>query len=168
MERGQVALEAALSADDQQPRARVEHRVIGVKEADDVFDLLVRDHSPHKQDVRPLVVELPGEQPVRRPIEMREIRHNGQDRRPRESQRLEILAIELRVAHRQVAAIRVGAELAPAAETLARQRPVDPDEIFGRRNVVVDERHPIGQRVRGPGGLRPSEKWWSSRLSGWL
>jgi len=32
---------------------------------------------------------------------------------------------------------------------LARERPVHADEVFRRRDVVVDERHAIGQREGG-------------------
>ena len=54
----EVALEPALRADDQQPRPRVERRVVGVEEADQILDLLVGDHPADEQDVGPVVVEL--------------------------------------------------------------------------------------------------------------
>ena len=47
---------------------------------------------------------------------------------------------------------RVGVErqLAPAAEAELHELLVDVDEVLGRRDVVVDEHHPIGQRVGHP------------------
>ncbi len=41
IERRQVALEQAERADDQQPRARVEQRLVGVEDPDQILDLLV-------------------------------------------------------------------------------------------------------------------------------
>ena len=61
----QVLLESAMAADQQQARMRVESRPIGVEDADDVLDPLVRDHPAHKQEVRALVVELAGDAPSR-------------------------------------------------------------------------------------------------------
>ena len=75
-----------------------------------------------EQDVRPLVVELVGDEPVRCGVEVREVGHDGQHRRPRKAERLEILPVELGVAERQIAPIGVRPQLAPAAEALARQR----------------------------------------------
>ena len=49
VQRRQVAFEPAVGADDQQPRPRVEHRVVGVEEADQILDLLVRDHPADEQ-----------------------------------------------------------------------------------------------------------------------
>ena len=39
-------------------------------------------------------------------------------------------------------------------ETLARQHAMDADEVLRRRDVVVDERHPIGQCIGDTRGLR--------------
>ena len=49
---------------------------------------------------------------------MREAGHDRQHGRPREAERVEILPVELRIAHRQIAAVDVRLELAPAAEAL--------------------------------------------------
>ena len=65
--------------------------MVRVEAADDVFDLLVRDHPAHEQHVGPLVVELLRDQPVRRIVEVRQIRNDRQHRRPLEAERLEIL-----------------------------------------------------------------------------
>ena len=85
---------------------------------------------------------------------MRKVGDDRQNRCARKPERLEILAVELRIAHRQIAAVRVRLQLATAAKGLARERPVHADEVLGRRDVVIDERHPVGQRVRRPRRLR--------------
>ena len=128
----------------------IELLLVRVEEADQIFDLLVRDHPADEHDVRPRVVELVRDEAVRRAVEVREVGDDRQDRGAREAERLEILAVELRVAHREVAAVGVRAELAAPVKALARERAVDAREVLGRRDVVVDERHPIGQREGGP------------------
>ena len=158
VERSEVALEPALRADQQQARPRVEDRVVGVEPADHVLDLLVGDHPADEDDVGPLVVEVARDQPVRLAVEVAEVGHHRQHRGAGEAERLEILAVELGVAHRQVAAVGVGLQLAAAAERLPRQGAVDADEVLGRRDVVVDQRHSIRQRVRRPRRLRPERE----------
>ena len=59
---------------------------------------------------------------IRAAIEMREVGHDGQDGCARKSQAFKILAVELRIAERELAAVDVGAELAAAPEALPRQR----------------------------------------------
>ena len=58
---------------------------------------------------------------LRLAVEVREVRDDRQHRGSRKAERFEILPVELRVAHRQVASIRVGLQLAPAAKALPRQ-----------------------------------------------
>ena len=87
-------------------------------------------------------------------IEVREVRHDRQHRGPGKPERFEVLPVELRIAQRQIAAVDVGLQLAAAAEALPRERAVDADEVLRRRDVVVDERHPIGQRERRARRLR--------------
>ena len=99
-------------------------------------------------------------------IEMREIGHDRQHAGAREAERLEILAVELRVAEREIAAVGVGAQLAPAAEALPRQRAMHADEVLRRRDVVIDERHPIGQRERGPRRLRADREMMEQQVVG--
>ena len=118
VERRQVPLEPALRADNQQPRSRVDERVVGVEVADQVLDLLVGDDAADKQDVGPVVVEILRHQPVRRPVEVREIRDHRQHGGAWKPERLEVLSVELGIAEREVAAVRVGAQLAPAAKAL--------------------------------------------------
>ena len=146
VQRGNVSLESALGADEEQPRARVEEGLIGVKEPNEIFDLLVRDHPSDEQHVGPLVVEPARDQRVRLPLQMREVGNHGQDGGAWEPERFEILPVEFGIAEREIAAIGIRLQLAPAAKTLTRQRAVDADEIVGRRDVVIDERHAIGQR----------------------
>ena len=105
-----------------------------------------------------------GDQPVRLAIEMREVGDDRQHRGPRKAERLEILAVELGVAERQIAAVGVGLQLAAAAKALARQRAVHADEILRRRDVVVDERHPIGQRERRPRRLRAEREMMEQQI----
>ena len=70
MDRRQVALVAAVGADDQQAGPLVERRVVRVKKADQVLDLLVRDDAADEHDIRPVVVELTGHHAVRLPVEI--------------------------------------------------------------------------------------------------
>ena len=104
--------------------------------------------------------------PLGAPIEVREARNDRQHGGAGKSERLEILPVELRIAQREIAAIDVGLELAPSAETLARERAMDADEIFGRRDVVIDERHPIGQRKRGTRCLGPEREMVQQQVVG--
>ena len=78
---------------------------------------------------------------------MIEAGHDVEDAGGREAERFELLAVVFRIAERQVAARLVERQLAPAPEAEAHQLLVDVDEILRRRDVVVDEHHPIGQRV---------------------
>ena len=143
----QVALEAALRADEQQPRARIEPSLVSVKPADDVLDPLVRDDPADKQQVHPLVVEPPRQAPVRRPGEMREARYHRQHAGLWKAGRFELLAVELRVAQRQIAARGIEAELTPAEEAQLHEQRMHVHEVVGWRDVVIDQHHPIGQRV---------------------
>ena len=154
MQHRQVLLEAAVGSDQQQPRPRVEVTLVGVEVPDDVFDALVRNDSPDEQDVRPVVVELPRDQVVRRQIEMREVGNDWQHAGGIEAQRFELLAVELGVAERQIDARRVDAELAAPLEALLDELLVHVDEELGRRDVVVDENLPIGKRVGDARGAR--------------
>ena len=114
-----------------------------------ILDLLVGDHPADKQDVGPVVVELIGDEagsaaPSRceksgttgstavrgNPSASRSCRLNSESPSARSQRSTYAL------------------QLAPSAETLPRERAVHADEVLGRRDVVVDERHPIGQRVR--------------------
>ena len=45
LEHRDVALEAAMRSDEQQPRARIEPALVGVEPADDILDPLVRESS---------------------------------------------------------------------------------------------------------------------------
>src|SRR5262245_17891022 len=100
-QRCKIPLEDAEDPDDQQPAARIE-RMIRMKEPDQILDLLVADDPADKQDVRPVVVELPCNKPVCGIVEMRQVRYDRQHPGPRKSQRLEILPIEFRIAEREV------------------------------------------------------------------
>src|SRR5262245_63445320 len=105
---GEITLESALRADDQQPRSSVEERLIRVEEANHVLDLLVGDHAADEHHIGPLVVELPRDQPSWTAIEVREIRYHRQDGGTWKAERLEVPTVELRVAHRQIAPFGVG------------------------------------------------------------
>jgi hypothetical protein len=61
-------------ADQQQARSGIVPGPIGVEGADDILELLVRDHPAHEHDVRPPIVKPLGRHRVRRQIEMREVR----------------------------------------------------------------------------------------------
>src|SRR5437773_3472024 len=118
MERCEVPVEAALRTDNQQARSRVGKGVVGMKVADQVLDFLVRDDTADKENVGPVVVEVPGHQPVRGAIEMREVRDDRQHRSARKPEGFEVLTVEFGIAERQIATLRVSLELAPAAKTL--------------------------------------------------
>src|SRR5262245_34154155 len=134
--------------------------------ADQILDLLVRNHPADEGDVRPLVVELAGREPVRLAVEMREVRHDRQHRRPREAEGLEILAVELGVARREITAVGAGWRCAASAKRLTRQSPMHADEVFLRRDVVIDERHPIGKRVCRPRRLRAQREVVKQKVVG--
>ena len=117
------------------------------------FELLVRHHPADEQDVGPGVVEQIGDRTVRRHVEMGKIRHDGQDAGPPESKRLEVLPIELGIAEGEVTPVGVGSELASSVKTFTAQRTVQADEKLGWGDVVIDERHAIGQRKGHAGRL---------------
>src|SRR3954471_9528637 len=96
-----VAVEAALIADHEQPRARIEESVIRMEEPDEIVDLLVRNNPSNKQDVRPLVVELVRNEPVRFTVKMYEVRHDRQYVRARKAKRDQLVPVELGVAQRE-------------------------------------------------------------------
>ena len=104
----QVFLEAAVGADQQQSRARIVPRAVDVEGADDVLELLVRDHPAHEHDVGPAVVERPGGHQVGRQIEMREVGDDRQHAGRAESEVFELLPVVFGVAERQLAARDVG------------------------------------------------------------
>ena len=141
-------------------------RVVGVEEADQILDLLVR-RSPGRRtgcwSTRRRTRA--ATQPVRRRRSRCEKSGTtGSTAGARKSERLEVLPVELRVAEREVAAVGVGAQLAAAAKALPRQRAVHADEILRRRDVVVDERHPIGQRERRARRLRAEREMMEQQV----
>ncbi len=164
VQRRQIAFESRLRTHEQEPGSRIEDGVVRVEPADHILNLLVGDHAPDENDIRPVVVEIASDEPVRLAIEVREVWNDRQHRGSRESQRLEILPIEFRVAHRQVAAIRVRLQFPPASKRLPGQPAVDSDEVLRRGDVVVDERHPIRQGVGGARGLRPERKMMEQQV----
>ena len=83
--------------------------------ADQILDPLVGDDPADKQDICPIVVEILCHQPVRQPIQMREVGYHRQHGGAGKPERFEVLTVELRVAERQVAAVCVRPKLAPAA-----------------------------------------------------
>ena len=155
---GEVALEQAEHPHNQQAAAWVARRVVRVEEPDEILDSLVRNHPPDKKDVGPVVVELLGHEALGLVVEVREVGHDGEDGRSREAQRFEIATVEGGVAKCQIAAAGIGPELASSPEALPRERAVDADEVLGRRDVVVDERHPIGQRIGRSRRLGPERE----------
>ena len=125
-------------------------RPVRVKGADHVLEFLVRDHAADEHHVRPAVVEPAGEHAIGSHVEVREIGDHGEDAGVAEAETLELLAVVLGIAERQIAPCNVGGQLAPAAEAQLHQVLVHADEVLGRRDVVVHERHPAGQRVCRP------------------
>ncbi len=76
---------------------------------------------------------------------MREVWNDRQHASVREADRSQLLAVELGVADGDLTAVHVGAKLAPSQEAQLHQQIVHAHEILGRRDVVVDERHPVRQ-----------------------
>jgi hypothetical protein len=83
-----------------------------------------------------------------------EARHDGQDVGAREAEVDQLLPVELRVAERQGAARRVGAQLAATEVAELDEERMHAGEVHRRRDVVVDEDHPPGQRVGDARGAR--------------
>ena len=105
-----------------------------------------------------LVVELAGDAPVGSAGQVREVRDHGQDAGLREAKRLELLPVELRVAEREIAAVDVRLQLAASLPAQLHELLVNADEVLGRRDVVVDQRHPVRQRVGDAAGPRPDRE----------
>jgi len=125
-------------------------RPIHVEGADHVLELLVRDHPAHEHHIGPVVVEPAGECAIGNDVEVGEVGNDRQHSGVRKPERLELEPVVLGVAEGQLTAIDVGSELAAAAEAQLDEILVNSDEVLGGRDVVVDERHSPGQRVRGP------------------
>src|SRR5215203_4700218 len=139
MEHRQVLLKTAVRPHEEQAGLRVEMALVRVEVPDDIFNPLVRNDASDEQDVRPIVVILPRNEVVWRQVEMRKIRNDGQHTSRVETQRLELLPVELRVAEREIHACRVDAQLAPALEALLHQLLMYAREELGRCDVVVHE-----------------------------
>ena len=131
-----------------------------------VFDPLVGNHPADKQQVDPVVVERPGLHEVRRAGQVREVGDDRQDGGVAEAEPFELRAVVLRVAQGQLDPRRVGAELAaPEIAQLDEQR-MHVDEELGRRDVVVDERHPVGQREGHPRRARANREVMDQQVVG--
>ncbi len=162
----QVALEPAVRADQQQPRARVEPALVGVERPDEILDPLVGDHPADKQHVHPVVVEGAGLHEVGRAGQVREVGDDRQDRGVGEAQPLEFDAIELGVAQGELHAPGVSPQLATPQVAQLHQQRVHVDEEFRRRDVVVDQRHPVGQSERHPRGPRADREMVDQQVVG--
>ena len=120
---------------------------------------LFGNHPADEQHVDPVVVEGAGLHVVGRARQMREVRHDRQhagragSRAASSSWRLYSESPSAR-SQRD----RVEAQLAAAQETLLHEQRVHVDEVLGRRDVVVDEHHPIGQRVGHTRRARPDRE----------
>src|SRR5262249_2488516 len=154
VQRGEIPLELGMRSDNQQSGARIELRLVCVEEADQIVDLLVRNDPADEQDIGPRIVELVGNQPIRRKVEQGEVRYDRQRPGSAKAQRLEIFAVEFRIAKREIRGVDVRLKLPPASETLPHERTMDADEVLRWRDVVVDQRHPIWQRVGRTGRPR--------------
>ncbi len=154
MQLRQVGVEAAVRSCDDQTAPRVVEGLVGVEEADQVVGTLVRDDAPHEQDVRPVVVVRGQDTRVADHVEMRKVRHDRQHVGGREPERFELLPVELGVSERKIAPRAVRQQLASAVVALADELLVDAQKIFGRRDVVIHERHAAGKRKRRARGAR--------------
>src|SRR5439155_24052971 len=139
VEEREIAFEPRVASDDNQTRPGVENRLIGVEEADEILDPLVRNDPAHKHDVGPRVVELTGDEPVWWAIEMGKVGHHRQHCCSWESELLEILPVELGVAERDLATGGIRTQFPAAPKALARESSVDSHEILRRRDVVIDK-----------------------------
>jgi hypothetical protein len=106
VERREISFESRVSPNDDQARSSVE-LLVGVKETDQILDLLVGNDSAHEQNVRPGIVELAGKPSVRLAIEVRKVRHDRQHPGPWKAKLIQVLPVEFRIAQRQVAPIHV-------------------------------------------------------------
>ena len=168
VQRRQVALESAVRADDQQPRPRVEKRVIRMEEADEVLDLLVR-RSRGRRTGRwsTSSSNMIGDQPVRR--DRRGARNPARPAaRPSggnpSASRSCRLNSESPSARSQRSAYARSSRR-PRKHCRASDR-WTPTKILRRRDVVVDERHPVRQRERRPRRLRAEREMVEQQVVG--
>src|SRR5262249_32254829 len=70
IQRGEVALASAVGADDDEAGGGIEDGVICMEEADEILNLLVRDHPADEHDVRPVIVEVLRQDPLRLAVEV--------------------------------------------------------------------------------------------------
>ena len=154
----EVALEAPVVAHQQQAALRP-HELLEEREAaDEVVDLLVRDDAPDEQHVGAAVVVEPPHQRRRRPLVERQVQHDRQHGRAREARLLQLLAVELAVAERELGARGEGGELAAPVVAQAREVRVEAEEEVRRRDVVVDDHQPVGGVVdQAAGGAADRE-----------
>ena len=101
-------------------------------------------------------------------IQMRQIGHDRQNARRLEAECVQFLAVELRIAEREIDPRGVDAELAPALETLLGELLVDVHEKFRRRDVVVDENLTVGDGISDAGGTGTDREMMDQNVGGSL
>ena len=69
--------------------------MVGVEGPDDVLDFLVGDDPADKQDIGPVIVELPGDERIRGEIEVPEPGDDRENRGPRKAEGIKVLTVEL-------------------------------------------------------------------------
>ncbi len=97
---------------------------------------------------------------------MCEVGHHGQNAGVSESERVELLAVVLGVAERELRPPDVGRQLAASPEAQLDEIVMHADEVVGRRDVVIDERHPPRERVRRPRGPRSNREMVDEHVVG--
>ena len=113
---------------------------------------------PDEQDVGAAVVVEPPHERRGRPLVERQVQHDRQHGRAREAGLLQLLAVELAVAERQLRARREGGELAAPVVAQAREVRVEAEEEVRGRDVVVDDHQPVGGVVdQAAGGAADRE-----------
>ena len=155
-----------MRARQEQSRATVVRRLVGVRDADQVVGPLVRDQPADEQQIRPVVVVGVEHAAVRRDIQMAEIRDDRQNSRARKAQRGELLPVELGITDSQLAARSVREQFSASVEALAHELFVHAEEVLGRRDVVVHEHHPARQRKRRARRARPEREMMNQEIVG--
>src|SRR3954471_18420721 len=136
-----------------------------MKGANQILELLVGDHSADEHDVGPLVVEITGQPIIGSAIEVTEIRNHGQDRSAREAQRAQLLTVVVGISERQLTSSDVRGQFSTAVETQLHELFMYADEVRGRRDVVIEERHAPWQRVRRPRRARANREVMNEEIS---
>ena len=133
-----VAGQAVVAPDEDEPVVAVDVALVHLRQPDVILDLLVGDDPADEEDVDQPVAEDPLQRrPRRRAGDPRGVDGDRHDAGPLEAERLELLAVEVGIAERQVDVPRERRQLLAAERREPEESRIVGGEERRRRDVVV-------------------------------